>query len=103
MARVHVHNLAMSVDGYAAGVRQSLNDPIGVGGLALHAWVFETCAGRRMQGLDGGTTGVDNDFIAAGEDSIGATIMGRNMFGPVGGVVGRRPAVSPSRPRPHTP
>ena len=85
MAKLRVHNLAISLDGYAAGPDQSLDNPIGVGGTRLHEWVFATRSGRQMRGIDGGTEGVDNEFIARGEVGIGATIMGRNMFGPIRG------------------
>jgi dihydrofolate reductase len=86
MARVRVHNLAMSLDGYVAGPNQSLNDPLGVGGTRLHDWVFATRHGRQIiLGQDGGEEGLDDDFIAQGFAGIGATIMGRNMFGPVRG------------------
>jgi len=85
MTKLRVHNLAMSVDGYTAGPDQSLEDPLGVGGQRLHEWVFETRSGRRMIGESGGTEGVDDRFILEGEDGIGATIMGRNMFGPIRG------------------
>jgi dihydrofolate reductase len=80
-----VHNFSVSLDGYAAGPRQSVEDPLGVGGEQLHEWVFRTAAGKRMGGEGGGSTGVDNDFVEAGQEGIGATIMGRNMFGPVRG------------------
>jgi len=75
----------MSIDGYGAGPNQSLENPLGVGGLALHEWVFKTRTFHAMTGEDGGETGVDNDFIARGFDKIGAWIIGRNMFGPVRG------------------
>ncbi len=48
-------------------------------------WVFETRTGRRMIGEDGGDEGVDDRFIASGDEGIGATVMGRNMFGPIRG------------------
>ncbi|MGH6657144.1 MAG: dihydrofolate reductase family protein [Actinocrinis sp.] len=83
--RLRVHNLAMSVDGYVAGPGQSIDDPIGAGGPKLHGWIFETRFGRRMIGEEGGTTGVDEQFLVRGVQGIGATIMGRNMFGPVRG------------------
>ena len=83
MSRVRVHNFAISLDGFAAGRDQSLSDPLGVDGERLHEWVFETRSGRRMMGEDGGETGVDDNFIARGDEGIGATVMGRNMFGPV--------------------
>ena len=59
---------------------------IGVGGMALHEWVFPTRTFQKMLfGKDGGTTGPDDDFAARGFDNIGAWILGRNMFGPVRG------------------
>jgi len=85
VARVRVHNLAVSVDGYVAGPDQSVDHPLGVGGARLHEWVFETRSGRQMMGLEGGSTGLDDTFLADGDDGIGATVMGRNMFGPIRG------------------
>jgi dihydrofolate reductase len=85
MAKLRVHNMCMSVDGYVAGRDQSLDVPLGAGGERLHEWLFETRDGRAMVGQTGGTEGVDNDFFLAGVRDIGATIMGRNMFGPVRG------------------
>jgi dihydrofolate reductase len=75
----------MSLDGYVAGPDQGPDNPLGVGGRRLHEWVFATRAGRRMFGLEGGDEGVDDAFIARGDVGVGATIMGRNMFGPVRG------------------
>src|SRR6266516_2599487 len=54
MPKLRVHNFSISLDGYAAGPNQSREDPLGVGGARLHEWVFETEAGRRRQGMDGG-------------------------------------------------
>jgi dihydrofolate reductase len=85
MPKLRVHNLAMSLDGYAAGPRQSATAPLGVGGEQLHEWVFETRYGRRMLGQEGGDDGLDNQFLMRGDEGIGATIMGRNMFGPIRG------------------
>ena len=85
MGSVRVHNIAMSIDGFGAGASQSLEHPLGIGAEQLHGWVFETQFGRSMIGAAGGTDGVDNDFMLAGVTGIGATIMGRNMFGPVRG------------------
>lgn len=82
MSRVRVHNFSVSLDGYAAGPRQSLDHPLGVGGHRLHDWIFATRGGRAQVGHDGGEDGLDNRFFQAGEDGVGATIMGRNMFGP---------------------
>jgi dihydrofolate reductase len=85
MQRLRVHNFSISLDGFAAGPDQSLDDPIGVGGHGLHEWAFATRSFREMQGMEGGADGIDAGFAAAGEDRIGATIMGRNMFGPIRG------------------
>jgi dihydrofolate reductase len=85
MPNVQVHNFAMSIDGYGAGPDQSLENPLGVGGSQLHDWVFKTRSGRRMLGMDGGDEGLDDEFVARGDVGIGATVMGRNMFGPIRG------------------
>jgi dihydrofolate reductase len=82
--KLRVHNFSVSVDGYAAGPDQSLDNPLGVGGEQLHDWAFATKTFRRMFGEEGGDQGVDDRF-AAGEEGLGATIMGRNMFGPIRG------------------
>ena len=85
MPRLRVHNLSISIDGYAAGPDQGLDHPLGVGGERLHEWATATAAWQGVHGRDGGERGVDDDLIARGEDGIGATVMGRNMFGPVRG------------------
>jgi dihydrofolate reductase len=85
MPKLRVHNLALSLDGYAAGPGQDLENPIGIGGLALHEWAFMTRTFRHMHGNEGGEIGIDDDFIARGLENIGAWILGRNMFGPVHG------------------
>jgi dihydrofolate reductase len=83
--RLRVHCFAISLDGYGAGPDQSLDNPLGVGGLALHEWAFATRTFCEMFGREGGTTGVDDEFAARGFNNIGAWILGRNMFGPVRG------------------
>ncbi|HEY8687107.1 MAG TPA: dihydrofolate reductase family protein [Chloroflexota bacterium] len=85
MPKVRVHNFAVSLDGYAAGPGQNLEQPLGVGGTRLHEWVFATRSGRRMIGEEGGDEGLDDEFLVQGDAGIGATIMGRNMFGPIRG------------------
>ena len=85
MPKVRVHNFAISLDGYAAGPDQSLDNPLGVGGERLHEWVVATRSWRRTHGLDGGDEGIDDDFAATSDEGLGATIMGRHMFGPVRG------------------
>jgi dihydrofolate reductase len=85
MSRVVIPTIAVSLDGYMAGPHQSLDDPKGAGGAHLHEWVFATRAGRAMIGQTGGETGIDDDIIRRSFVGVGATIMGRNMFGPVRG------------------
>jgi dihydrofolate reductase len=75
MGELRVHNLSISLDGYVAGPHQGMSDPLGVGGEQLHEWIFPP------EGRDP----VDESFVQRGIDGIGATIMGRNMFGPVRG------------------
>ncbi len=72
--------LAISLDGYVAGPRQSLDDPLGVGGMELHRWVFELEAWRGPQGLEGGDVNPSTQVVKEAQD-VGATVMGRNMFG----------------------
>jgi dihydrofolate reductase len=88
MAKLRVHCLSMSLDGYVAGPDQGLEHPLGVGGEQLHEWMFATRTWHAMSGEDGGESGVDDDFMAASFEGAGATIMGRNMFGPVRGAWG---------------
>jgi dihydrofolate reductase len=85
MFKLRVHAFAISLDGYGAGPSQGLRNPLGVGGLALHEWLFATRSFHTMIGRDGGATGMDDDFAARGFHNIGACILGRNMFGPVRG------------------
>jgi dihydrofolate reductase len=77
-------NITMSLDGYVAGPSQRLEAPLGDGGGSLHDWAFATRTFRALHGLEGGETGLDDDH-AAWSANVGATIMGRNMFGPVRG------------------
>lgn len=85
MAKVRVNAFSISIDGYGAGPRQSLENPLGVGGLALHEWAFATKTFQRMFGREGGATGIDDDFAARSFENVGAWILGRNMFGPIRG------------------
>jgi dihydrofolate reductase len=85
MSKLRVHAFAISLDGYGAGPNQDIDNPLGVGGLALHEWSHATRTFQRLFGKDAGETGVDDDFAARGFANIGAWILGRNMFGPVRG------------------
>jgi dihydrofolate reductase len=85
MSKVRVAAFSVSLDGFGAGPSQDLDNPLGVGGFALHSWFFPTELFKKMQGQDGGTRGIDNDFAAQSFENVGAWILGRNMFGPVRG------------------
>src|SRR4051812_41412028 len=81
-----VRAFSVSADGYGAGPDQSIDNPLGVGGMGLHGWLVPTRTFQKtLFGKDGGTTGPDDDFAARGFADIGAWILGRNMFGPVRG------------------
>jgi dihydrofolate reductase len=85
VGKFRVNAFGMSVDGFGAGAAQSLENPMGVGGLAMHGWAFETKTFRAMHGAEGGSTGIDEEFAAGSFENVGAWILGRNMFGPVRG------------------
>lgn len=81
--RLVVRAFAVSIDGFCAAKGQSLQDPFGKGGLRLMGWAFPTrTIQTKLLGREGGTVGIDDDFLAHADDNVGATIMGRNMFGP---------------------
>lgn len=101
MPKLRVHNFSVSLDGYGAGPDQGPDDPLGVGGPRLHDWILATPTFARVVGetvtsgaVTSGTvtsgaidkaTELDDASVARGEAGIGATIMGRNMFGPIRG------------------
>jgi dihydrofolate reductase len=85
MTSVRVTNFSISLDGYGAGPDQGLDEPLGVGGERLHDWFVATRTFRTMIGKEGGVEGLDEEFAARGAVGFGATIMGRNMFGPIRG------------------
>jgi dihydrofolate reductase len=85
MSRVCVGAFSLSLDGFGAGPAQSLENPLGVNGMALHAWAFKTRTFRTMFGQEGGETGIDDQFAARSFENVGAWIIGRNMFGPIRG------------------
>jgi dihydrofolate reductase len=85
MARFRVSAFGISMDGFGAGAEQSLDNPMGKGGMAVHGWAFETKTFRAMHGGEGGSTGIDEQFAARSFENVGAWILGRNMFGPVRG------------------
>jgi dihydrofolate reductase len=85
ISKVRVAAFSISLDGFGAGPRQDLKNPLGVRGFELHGWFLGTEVFKKMHGQSGGTQGVDNDFAGQSFDNVGAWILGRNMFGPVRG------------------
>ena len=73
--------ISMSLDGFVAGPNQSMDDPLGVGGMRLHEWVFPLAVWRAMHGLDGGEANESSRVVEESLANVGATVMGRNMFG----------------------
>jgi len=73
--------ISISLDGFVAGPNQSLENPLGEGGLGLHEWAFATASWREQQGQLGGARGVDSDVLDEVVQNVGAYIMGRKMFG----------------------
>jgi dihydrofolate reductase len=71
----------MSLDGFIAGPNQSDENPLGEGGMQLHEWVFALAAWRQSHGQDGGEVNASTDVVEESLVNIGATVMGRNMFG----------------------
>jgi dihydrofolate reductase len=73
--------ISISLDGFVAGPNQSLENPIGEGGMRLHQWLFDTASWREQQGLEGGVRTADSEVVETLVKSVGAYIMGRKMFG----------------------
>jgi len=71
----------MSLDGFVAGPSQSVEHPLGIGGMRLHEWVFPLAVWRAQHGLEGGEVNASSAVIEESLANIGATVMGRNMFG----------------------
>lgn len=84
MSKLVVRAVGVSLDGFAAGPDQSLENPLGVGGQAVFQWFFHTNTFAAMQGRTGDTD-LDDEFARKGFENIGAWILGRNMFGPIRG------------------
>ncbi|HET9299960.1 MAG TPA: dihydrofolate reductase family protein [Candidatus Polarisedimenticolaceae bacterium] len=85
MSKLRVQAFGLSLDGFSAGANQSLENPLGVHGLEMMAWMLETRTWKQMHGLDGGETGVDDQMAERSMAGFGAWILGRNMFGPIRG------------------
>ena len=85
MSKTTVAGFSISLDGFGAGPRQDVNNPLGVRGRELHTWLLNSATFKTLHGQSGGDQGVDNDFAARSFENVGAWILGRNMFGPVRG------------------
>jgi dihydrofolate reductase len=72
--------ISMSIDGFIAGPKPTLQDPLGQGGEQLHEWIFKLKSWREPHGKSGGETGPDDNIIKESTANTGATIMGRKMF-----------------------
>jgi dihydrofolate reductase len=85
-------NITMSLDGYVAGPKQSAKNPLGEGAFHLHDWALPTKTFRSLHGdTNGGETGINDDVLREAFENLGATIMGRHMFGPDRGPWGKDP------------
>lgn len=73
--------ISMSLDGFVAGPDQSVKNPLGIGGMRLHEWVVPLKAWRETHGLPGGEVNESSQVVEESLINIGATVMGRNMFG----------------------
>jgi dihydrofolate reductase len=76
-----IAQISISLDGFAAGPNQSLENPIGEGGMRLHEWLFATAGWRQSQGQVGGERSADSEVFDEVVQGVGAYIMGRKMFG----------------------
>jgi dihydrofolate reductase len=87
MSKVRVACFTLSLDGFAAGPGQDLQNPLGVGGFGLHQWLVGTQSFKDQHGMAGdtGTREADNEFAERGMRNLGAWIIGRNMFSPLRG------------------
>jgi dihydrofolate reductase len=74
-------HISISLDGFVAGPNQSVDNPIGEGGMRLHQWVFATDSWREQHGLEGGERNADAEVVDEVVRGVGAYIMGRKMFG----------------------
>jgi dihydrofolate reductase len=85
MPKVRVAGFGVSLDGFSAGTEQSIDNPLGKRGPEIFQWFFHTKTFHAMQGQDGGSTDIDDEFAFRSMDNFGAFILGRNMFGAVRG------------------
>jgi hypothetical protein len=102
MSKFRCH-ISISLDGFVAGPNQSEEEPLGEGGERLHDWVVPLAAWRESHGKEGGEVNESARIVEESRENVGASVMGRNMFGPIGGgdwgdggvdgLVGRQPSL----------
>jgi dihydrofolate reductase len=85
MPKVRVAGFSVSLDGFSAGIEQSLSDPLGKRGTEIFQWFFRTKSFCAMHGQEVGVVDTDDEFARRALENFGAFILGRNMFGPVRG------------------
>ena len=73
--------ISMSLDGFVAGPSQRVDNPLGIGGGRLHEWAFQLAVFRALLGLEGGKVNESTPVVEESLANVGATVMGRNMFG----------------------
>jgi dihydrofolate reductase len=84
-------NITMSLDGFVAGLNQSVKNPLGIGGMRLHEWAFALAAWRKPHGLEGGEVNASTRVVEESLENVGAVLMGRSMFGGHPGPWGEEP------------
>jgi dihydrofolate reductase len=80
MSRI-TSQISISIDGYVAGPNQSEEDPLGEGGEQLHEWIVKLAAWREPHGREGGEVNASTPLVEESQSGVGASLMGRNMFG----------------------
>src|SRR3954464_15494435 len=85
MPRGVVGAFGCCLGGFGAGLGQSQSEPFGKNAIQIMNWFFPTRTFKTMRGVEGGTTGLDDGYAAGAFEGVGASIMGRNMFGPFRG------------------
>jgi dihydrofolate reductase len=84
MSKLRCH-ISISLDGFVAGPNQSEENPLGEGGERLHGWVVPLAAWREAHDKRGGEVNASARIVEESRENLGAAVMGRNMFGPIGG------------------
>ena len=73
-------DISMSLDGYIAGPKADLEQPLGEGGERLHEWAFRLKSFRERHSMPGGESAPDDAVVTEWLDRSGAVVMARRMF-----------------------